>query len=79
MEQTKSVDMFALGCVYYYCLTEGSHPFGAPDELENEIKNGEEPQLMPQPGWAALNVDGPEAVDLIKPLLDHQASKRCVC
>lgn len=25
---TKAIDIFSLGCVYYYVLTNGSHPFG---------------------------------------------------
>ena len=32
MSQTKSttclVDIFSMGCVYYFVLTKGSHPFG---------------------------------------------------
>lgn len=79
MRQTKSVDMFALGCVYYYCITEGSHPFGVPHEREDNIKNGKMPELVSRSGWAPLDRDGPEAVDLIRPLLDHQPSKRFVC
>jgi len=26
--QTKSVDIFALGCIIFYILTNGQHPFG---------------------------------------------------
>jgi serine/threonine protein kinase len=26
--QTKSVDIFALGCIIFYILTDGQHPFG---------------------------------------------------
>jgi serine/threonine-protein kinase/endoribonuclease IRE1 len=26
--QTKSIDVFSLGCVLYYCFTGGRHPFG---------------------------------------------------
>lgn len=26
--QTTSVDIFSLGCVFYYVMSNGSHPFG---------------------------------------------------
>ncbi|KAJ3106402.1 bifunctional endoribonuclease/protein kinase ire1 [Phlyctochytrium planicorne] len=32
---TKSIDIFSAGCVYYYVLTNGSHPFG--DRFSREI------------------------------------------
>jgi serine/threonine-protein kinase/endoribonuclease IRE1 len=34
---TKSIDIFALGCLYYYSLTNGGHPFG--DRFEREISS----------------------------------------
>ncbi|KAE9450202.1 hypothetical protein C3L33_17889, partial [Rhododendron williamsianum] len=33
--QTRAVDMFSLGCVLFYCITGGRHPFG--DRLERDI------------------------------------------
>ncbi|PIL29036.1 hypothetical protein GSI_09084 [Ganoderma sinense ZZ0214-1] len=35
--QTQFVDIFALGCLYYYVFTEGAHPFGAGVEVESNI------------------------------------------
>ena len=35
-----NVDIFSLGCVYYYVLTEGSHPFGQWYEREANIMLG---------------------------------------
>ena len=32
---TKSVDIFSLGCVYYYVLSLGLHPFG--DSIRRQI------------------------------------------
>ena len=29
--QTRAVDMFAIGCLYYYILSNGKHPFGKMD------------------------------------------------
>lgn len=28
MLQTTSIDIFSLGCVFYYVISEGGHPFG---------------------------------------------------
>ena len=36
MRLTESVDIFALGCLYYYCLTRGEHPFGNRYKPERE-------------------------------------------
>ena len=32
---TKAIDIFSLGCVYYYVLTHGSHPFG--DSIRRQL------------------------------------------
>lgn len=38
---TKKVDIFAMGCVFYYILTESKHPFGSTKmEQEQNILNG---------------------------------------
>ncbi|KAJ8763994.1 hypothetical protein K2173_004865 [Erythroxylum novogranatense] len=33
--QTRAVDLFSLGCVLFFCITGGKHPFG--DRLERDI------------------------------------------
>jgi len=38
---TYSVDIFSMGCVYYYVLTRGSHAFGDTFRRQSNILNGE--------------------------------------
>jgi serine/threonine protein kinase len=40
-KQSYAVDVFSLGCVYYYVLTTGDHPFGEPLKRQSSIVNGE--------------------------------------
>lgn len=42
MERTTcAVDVFSLGCVFYYVLSNGKHPFGDPLRRQGNILNGE--------------------------------------
>jgi serine/threonine-protein kinase/endoribonuclease IRE1 len=69
---TKSVDIFALGCVFYYTLTNGGHPYG--DRYEREVNI-----LKDIKGLDALDrfgEEGTEAVDLIEHMLNPEPSKR---
>lgn len=71
---TKAVDLFALGCLFYYVLTNGSHPFGGRFEREvNIIKN-----VKNLGGLERFGEEGSEAVDLIGRMLDPEASRRQV-
>ena len=71
---TKAVDLFALGCLFYYVLTNGSHPFGDRFEREvNIIKN-----IKNLDGLERFGEEGSEAVDLIGRMLDPVASRRQV-
>lgn len=36
---TNAVDIFSLGCVFYYILTNGKHPFGTPSKRESNIED----------------------------------------
>jgi len=74
MQLTKSVDIFPLGCLYYYCLTSGGHPFG--DDLRECNILQDQKSLQDLEG---LREDGPEAVDLITSMLAPEAFNRCVC
>ncbi|KAI6041523.1 hypothetical protein EDC04DRAFT_3139667 [Pisolithus marmoratus] len=69
---TKSVDIFSLGCLFYYVLTNGSHPFGDRFEREvNIIKN-----VKNLDGLDHFGEEGTEAVDLIARMLDPDACNR---
>ena len=71
---TKSVDIFALGCLYYYVLTNGFHPFGDRFEREfNILKNTKSLE-----GLERFGEEGTEAVDLIHRMLSPEAYERCV-
>lgn len=71
---TKSVDIFALGCVFYYTLTNGAHPFGDRFEREvNILKNAKSLE-----GLERFGEEGAEAVELIGTMLDPEARERCV-
>jgi serine/threonine-protein kinase/endoribonuclease IRE1 len=37
---TKSIDIFSVGCVIYYIMTNGSHPFGDKLKREHNIMKG---------------------------------------
>lgn len=69
---TKSVDIFALGCLFYYVLTNGSHPFG--DRFEREINILKNTKFLD--GLEQFGEEGSEAVDLITKMLDPEAHNR---
>ncbi|EJD51886.1 hypothetical protein AURDEDRAFT_56466, partial [Auricularia subglabra TFB-10046 SS5] len=69
---TKSVDVFALGCLFYYVLTNGDHPFGDRFERERNIMKNEF-QLQ---DLERLGEEGVEAVDLISQMLDPEPKSR---
>ena len=71
---TKSVDIFALGCLYYYVLTNGGHPFGDRFEREaNIMKNAKSLD-----GLQCFGEEGAEGVDLINRMLSQEAYDRYV-
>ncbi|CAN1215529.1 Serine/threonine-protein kinase/endoribonuclease IRE1a [Linum perenne] len=37
--QTRSLDLFGLGCILFFCITSGGHPFGEPLERDINIVN----------------------------------------
>ena len=74
MKLTKAVDIFALGCLYYYCLAGGSHPYG--DRFEREANIMKNTKSLS--GLEHFGEEGTEATDLIGGMLDPQASSRYV-
>ena len=71
---TKSVDIFALGCLYYYCLTNGGHPFG--DRFEREVNIIRDQKSLQ--GLEGFGEEGLEAVNLISSMLAPEAADRFV-
>lgn len=69
---TKSVDIFALGCLFYYVLTNGLHPFG--DRFEREVNILKNAKSLD--GLKQFGEEGSEAVDLITIMLDPEACNR---
>ncbi|XP_058744851.1 serine/threonine-protein kinase/endoribonuclease IRE1a-like [Vicia villosa] len=66
--QTRAVDIFSLGCVLFFCMTGGRHPFGQNLELDiNIVKNRKNLFLVQFI---------PEAEDLISCLLNHEPDLR---
>ncbi|KAI0717900.1 hypothetical protein C8T65DRAFT_571302 [Cerioporus squamosus] len=69
---TRSVDIFALGCLYYYVLTNGLHPFGDRFERDfNIVKNAKNLE-----GLERFGEEGAEGVDLITKMLSPEAYDR---
>ena len=69
---TKTVDIFALGCLFYYTLTNGGHPFG--DRFEREVNILRNARSLE--GLEQFGEEGSDAVDLISAMLEPEASNR---
>jgi len=50
--QTRSVDLFGLGCLLHYCLTGGEHPFGGRYERDQNVLSGGTPGLEKVQPWS---------------------------
>ncbi|EJU01341.1 hypothetical protein DACRYDRAFT_79919 [Dacryopinax primogenitus] len=69
---TKSVDIFALGCLFYYTLSGGEHPYGDRFSREANILKNEKSLT-----WLdKLGEEGLEAEDLIGQMLEPDPSAR---
>ncbi|CEP01176.1 hypothetical protein PBRA_008488 [Plasmodiophora brassicae] len=68
---TRSVDIFSVGCIIYYVLTRGQHPFGDSYQRDAAILKG------------AYNLDRirhlPEAVNLIQAMISIVPEQRPSC
>ncbi|ORZ13861.1 kinase-like domain-containing protein [Lobosporangium transversale] len=69
---TRAIDIFSVGCVFYYVLTNGDHPFGDRYSRERNI-------LLDRPnlsGLDSMGSEGVEAKDLISKMIAHKPSDR---
>ncbi|KAJ9105294.1 hypothetical protein QFC21_001662 [Naganishia friedmannii] len=69
---TRAVDLFALGCIYYYVITSGGHPYGGRYDRDRNI-------IRDEKNLSALDSygeDGYEAKALITKLLSPDAKQR---
>jgi serine/threonine-protein kinase/endoribonuclease IRE1 len=69
---TKSVDIFALGCLFYYTLTNGGHPYG--DRFEREANIIKDAKCLD--GLERFGEEGSEALELITKMLSFDAKSR---
>jgi serine/threonine-protein kinase/endoribonuclease IRE1 len=73
-DQAKSSDIFSLGCVYYYTLSQGHHPFGSVYDRQSNI-------IANKFDLSALNDDNYENIfarELISDMLQENLSRRPV-
>ncbi|XP_004300122.1 PREDICTED: serine/threonine-protein kinase/endoribonuclease IRE1b-like isoform X2 [Fragaria vesca subsp. vesca] len=66
--QTRAVDLFSLGCLLFFCLTGGRHPYGDSIERDVNIVNDRKDLFLVE------NI--PEAVDLFTHLLNPNPDMR---
>lgn len=71
---TKLVDIFALGCLFYYTLTGGGHPYG--DRFEREVNILKNQKSLE--GLERFGEEGAEAAELISSMLSIEARERLV-
>ncbi|KAF8721207.1 hypothetical protein RHS02_08933, partial [Rhizoctonia solani] len=69
---TRSVDVFALGCLFFYVLSGGDHAFG--DRFERDVNILRDEKRL---DWLErLGEEGFEAIDLIQKMLSPDPKKR---
>lgn len=72
---TKAVDLFALGCLYFWVLLSGEHPFGETYNRESNIVKGEAVNMGM---LSLLGEEREEVEDLVKMLLSTEPDARYV-
>ncbi|OXH37023.1 serine/threonine-protein kinase/endoribonuclease IRE1 [Cryptococcus neoformans] len=70
---TKAVDLFALGCLYFWVLLSGEHPFGETYNRESNIVKGEAVNMGM---LSLLGEEREEVEDLVKRLLSTEPDAR---
>ena len=71
---TRAIDIFSLGCVFFYCLTQGSHPFDKDGKFMREANI-----IKGQYDLSALTILGDyqwEARTLVSQMLSHNPRDR---
>ncbi|PIA46676.1 hypothetical protein AQUCO_01500308v1 [Aquilegia coerulea] len=76
--QTRAVDLFSLGCVFFFCITGGKHPFGDRhfEREANIIKHADQNHVDHNHVDLFMVEHIPEAVDLLSHLLDPKPEAR---
>lgn len=69
---TRSIDIFSLGCIFYFVLTMGEHPFGSRYEREVNILN----DRMGLDGLSVMTENKFEAQELVKYMCHADPSSR---
>lgn len=69
----RSVDIFSLGCVFFYILTQGLHPF---DDEEGWLAMRERNIKMNRCNLSAIEIHGQDTIDLIKWMLSPRPEER---
>lgn len=72
---TKAVDLFALGCLYFWVLLSGEHPFGETYNRESNIVKGEAVNMGM---LSLLGEEREEVEDLVSRLLSSEPDARYV-
>ena len=69
---TKRLDIFPLGCLYYYTVTKGQHPYG--HNFERDVNISKDNKNVS--GLDELGEEGQKAKDLITKMLHPEPSQR---
>jgi serine/threonine-protein kinase/endoribonuclease IRE1 len=70
---TRAIDIFSIGCIFYFVLTMGEHPFGSRYEREINILNGK----IGLDGLDVMTEGKHEAKELIASMCGADARNRC--
>ncbi|KAG0766411.1 hypothetical protein G6F24_003642 [Rhizopus arrhizus] len=72
VKATRAIDVFSAGCVFYYVLSRGDHPFGNRFGRENNILNNEYDLSK----LDSMGEDGVEAKDLVEKMISSDPKAR---